>query len=83
MFAHLNSAELNNLESSLVPVCAKCCTQIGVIMFCAIIMFTVRGSCNFSVVDLNKNTDVTHGDVAVVLSGWNFFSVIRQLITVQ
>jgi len=52
-------------------------------MFCAIIMFTVRGSCNFSVVDLNKNTDVTHGDVAVVLSGWNFFSVIRQLITVQ
>jgi len=40
MFAHLNSADLNNLESSLVPVCAKCCTQIGVIMFCAIIMFT-------------------------------------------
>jgi len=73
MFAHLNSAELNNLESSLVPVCAKCCTQIGVIMFCAIIMFTVRGSCNFSVVDLNKNPDVTHGDIAVVLSGWNAF----------
>jgi len=45
--------------------------------------YVYRGACNFSVVDLNKNTDVTHGDVAVVLSGWNFFSVIRQLITVQ
>jgi len=83
MFAHLNSTELKNLESSLVPICAKFYTQTGVIMFCTIIMFTVRGSCKFSVVDLNKNTDVTHGDVAVVLSGWNFFSVIRQLITVQ
>ena len=35
--------------------------------------YVYRGACNFSVVDLNKNTDVTHGDVAVVLSGRNFF----------
>lgn len=73
MFAHLNSMELKILESSIVPICAKFYTQTGVIMFCTIIMFTVRGSCNFSVVDLNKNPDVTHRDIVVVLSSWNAF----------